>query len=52
MVLTSLQHVFKPCPPTGWKVWNASPTTTELVKGKICKFKDKETGKIFISPTI
>ena len=49
MTLTSLQQVFNPCPPTGWKVWNESPTKTTFLKLKIGRRKDRETGKILIS---
>ena len=49
MTFTSLQQVFNPCPPTGWKVWNESPTNTTFLKLKIGRRKDRETGKILIS---
>ena len=52
IVLTSLQQVFRPWPPTGWNVWNASPTKTNFLKFKTGKFKDNETGKILNSPII
>ena len=41
--------MFNPCPPTGWKVWNESPTNTTFLKLKIGRRKDRETGKILIS---
>ena len=52
IVLTSLKQLFKPWPPTGWNVWNASPTKTIFLKFRTGKFKDKETGKILNSPII
>jgi len=52
IVLTSLQQLFRPWPPTGWNVWNASPTKTNFLKFKTGKFKDKETGNILNSPII
>ena len=51
-VLTSLQQLFRPWPPTGWNVWNASPIKTYFLKLKTGKFKDNETGNILNSPII
>ena len=52
IVLTSLQQLFSPWPPTGWNVWNASPTKTNFLKFKTGKLRDSETGNILNSPII
>ena len=52
IVLTSLQQLFRPWPPTGWNVWNASPTKINFLKLKTGKLRDNETGNILNSPII